>query len=72
MEGSGFRQKTGNDGKRREEIAMQTTAASEMAIVASVTTAFLDATIRDSKEAMAWLLDDSSSWLKEYAKWLHK
>jgi len=43
-----------------------------MAIVVSVTTAFLNATLKESPDARGWLIDDAPGWLKEQAKWLHK
>ncbi len=71
--GSGkSRQKNGNDENLQEEIALQTGAARQMAIVVSVTTAFLDATLKESTEAHAWLLDNAAPWVKEQAKWQHK
>ena len=71
-EASGHRQKNRDEEHLQEEIAIQTSAARQMAIVVSVTTAFLDMTLKESNEAREWLLDDAPSWLKEYAKWLHK
>jgi len=43
-----------------------------MAIIVNVTTAFLDMTLKDSKEARAWLSTDCPAWLKDYAKWQQK
>ena len=57
---------------RQAEIEIQTSAARQMAIVVSVTTAFLDARLKESKTARAWLADDAAAWLKEYAQWLRK
>lgn len=71
-DGGGRRRKNRDAENLKEEIAVQTSAARQMAIVVSVTTAFLDTIVKDSKEARAWLLEDSTDWLKEYAKWLHK
>ena len=69
---SGNKSKSQDEGISQEEITLQTNAARQMAIVVNVTTAFLDMTLKDSKEARAWLSEDCPPWLKEYAKWLHK
>ncbi|BBL70585.1 alpha/beta hydrolase [Methylogaea oryzae] len=62
-----------NTGDRsRQDIESQARAARQMAIVASVTTAFLDATVQASTEAHDWLAEEASSWLEDYAQWLQR
>ena len=70
--GGGRRERNWDEEFRQEELAIQTHAARQMAIVVSVTTAFLDATLKESQDARDWLADDAQAWLKEQAEWLHK
>jgi len=70
--GGGSRERSRDEEYRQEELTIQTNAARQMAIVVSVTTAFLNATLKESPDARGWLIDDAPGWLKEQAKWLHK
>ena len=69
---SGNKYKSQDEAISQEEITLQTNAARQMAIIVNVTTAFLDMTLKDSKEARAWLSTDCPTWLKDYAKWQQK
>ncbi len=69
---SGNKYKSHDEAIPAEEITLQTNAARQMAIIVNVTTAFLDVTLKDSKEARAWLSTDCPAWLKDYAKWQQK
>ena len=69
---SGSKYKSPDEAISQEEVTLQTNAARQMAIIVNVTTAFLDMTLKDSKEARAWLSTDSPAWLKDYAKWQQK
>ena len=70
--GGGGNPKNRDEENRQEEIAIQTHAARQMAIVVSVTTAFLDMSLKDSQEAREWLLDAAPAWFKEHATGLRK